>query len=150
MQGGDHSENCNIADVIAMEIDNSQTEQPLTSYLLSDDSHRIEFLMEVYWAGPPTFFAAASHLWDSLAEPKQARCTLIGAKSGAGGKGKTAILLTLKQFVQEALALDTPLPPRAEFETMEAWHEAAMASFVPAERVRQLAERYSAILDGSV
>lgn len=123
---------------------------PLTSYTLSDEAHRREFLHQFYWVGETALFAAASHVWASLAEPRGARCTLIGLMSGSGGKGKTGLVLTLQKFLTETLAVDNPLPDRADHPTLDAWHEAAMAAF-EADRndVAALCARYSAILGGS-
>lgn len=121
---------------------------PLTSWDLSQDSHRREFLFHYYWIGEPALFAAVSHVWTSLNQP-QAHCTLIGLLSGTGGTGKLGLLLTLQDFLARALASITPIPPRADYDSLEAWHRASMATYDCDEaRVTALCARYAAILDG--
>lgn len=129
--------------------DTSENLIPLSSYRLSDDEHRRAFLHHVYWIGETTLFEAVSHVWVSLAEPCEARCTLMGLLSGSGGTGKKALVLTLQKFLAEALAVDNPLPNRADYLSLDAWNEDAMAAFEADRReVADLCTRYSAILNG--
>lgn len=122
---------------------------PLDCYALFDEEQRRAFVHHVYWVGEEALFAAVSHVWASLAEPRATRCTAMGLASGSGGSGKKALYLTLKQLIADALAATVPLPDRAGFASFDAWHEAAMASFaVDDERVAAVCARYSAILDG--
>src|SRR4029434_9998599 len=61
---------------------------PMTSFALCNEDHRREFLHQYCWQGEPALLGAVAHIWDSLVEPREARCTQIGLASGAGGKGK--------------------------------------------------------------
>lgn len=121
----------------------------LPNYRLDDLQSREAFLYEVYWQGEGALFAAATHVWDSLAQPRKARGTAMGQASGAGGTGKTAVILTLRKFVGECLASVEPIPERDRYPTLEAWHLASMRSFQQDEhRVRSLCAVYAGILNG--
>ena len=95
-------------------------------------------------------FAAVAHIWDSLAEPREARCIQIGLASGTGGKGKVALVLMLNKLLAECVEM--PAAPKPDdFDSLEAWHQASMAVFDnEAQRERDLCAHYSAILDGAV
>lgn len=125
--------------------------QPLTQFNLASDAHRRAFLREYYWIGETALFEAVSHVWASLAEPRIARCTRMGLTAGCGGTGKSGLVLMLKKFLAEALAVDHPLPDRAKFDSLGAWHQAAMATFAVDEAQRaELCAKYAAILDGTL
>lgn len=121
----------------------------LTSFPLSMEVGRLGFLRHVYDIGYDALFEAVAHLWDSLAEPRDQRCQLIGLASGAGGSAKVALYLTLKQFIDDGLASIEPLPDRADFDSFESWSAAALATFATDEhRIAELCATYSRILDG--
>ena len=123
----------------------------LTAYTLNDDESRREFLFTFYWLGGTALFAAVSHVWDRLAEPREWRCTQIGQLSGTGGQGKAALLLTLQKLLAEALETNSPLPSRDEFETLSGWHDAVMQSFAADEAAaRKVCDNYAQILDGGL
>lgn len=123
---------------------------PLTSYDLSNEEHRRAFLFHYCWVGQPALFEAVSHVWASLAEPREARCTLMGVMSGTGGTGKKALVLTLQKLLDQALAIDNPIPDASAYDSLDEWHEASMAAFAAEEQqLRELCARYSAILDGA-
>lgn len=122
----------------------------LTAFMLASDEHRQEFLYQYCAQGEPAMFTAVAHIWGSLAEPRDARCTLMGIACGAGGKGKMALVAMLDQLLAESLDAIEPLPPREGFDSIEARHQAVMAKFDADEaRLRKLCARYSAILDGA-
>jgi len=122
---------------------------PMNSFVLADENHRQAFLFQYCWQGEPALFAAVAHIWDSLAEPREARCIQIGLATGTGGKGKIALMLMLQKLLAECL--DYPPQPRPDaFDSLEAWHQASMQAFAAEEqRERELYVRYSAILNGS-
>lgn len=122
----------------------------LYNYSLVDQQSREEFLFCFYWIGEIALFAAVSHVWERLAEPREWRCTQMGQLSGAGGYGKAALLMTLKQFLEEALAAIEPFPVREDYPDPAAWHEAVMRSFTSDQtNVEIICRRYAAVLDGS-
>jgi hypothetical protein len=122
---------------------------PLHLFPLHTDEGRRGFLSELYDIGGTAIFAASHHVWDSLAKPQSARCTSMGITAHTGGKGKTALMKVLQQFVAEALAIDNPLPARSDFTTLDEWHAAAMQSFEQDNiDLGHLLARYSDILDG--
>lgn len=124
-------------------------ETPLNLFFLGCEEGRRNFLHELYARGYSALFEGVAHVWDSLEEPRAYRCTLMGAASGAGGSGKAALMKTLRQFIDEALAADIPLPSRADYGSMDDWHQAASASFVGSDAdINLLVERYSAVLNG--
>jgi hypothetical protein len=73
----------------------------------------------------------------------------MGLAAKVGGTGKSALLKVLQRFLAEALAIDNPIPPRADFASLDEWHNAAMATFA-ADRadLAPLLTRYSDILNG--
>lgn len=120
----------------------------LTTFFLSNEEHRRAFLGEYCWQGEPVLFVAVAHIWDSLAEPREARCTQMGLACGSGGKGKMALVLMLQKLLAECLEYP-PFPKPDDFDSLEQWHEASMQAFAAEEqRERDLYARYSAILDG--
>ena len=122
---------------------------PLNHFYLGTDSGRQDFLRELYARGDTALFEGVAHVWASLAEPREYRCTMMGAASGAGGTGKLALMNTLTRFISEALAIDNLLPDRADYASLPEWHEAAMASFGADEAALDvLVERYSQLLNG--
>lgn len=121
---------------------------PMTSFVLADEGHRREFLYQYCWQGQPVLFAAVAHIWDLLAEPREARCIRIGLACGTGGKGKKALALMLNKMLAECIE-GPGLPDPDEFDSLEAWHRASMQHFAnEAQRERDLCAYYSAILNG--
>jgi len=121
----------------------------LFQFTLLDDESRRAFLFAFYWIGESALFAAVSHVWERLAEPRDWRCTQMGQLSGTGGEGESALLLILQKFLNEALASISALPEQADFASLEAWHAAAMHSFATDEaRARDVCRAYAQILDG--
>lgn len=122
---------------------------PLTSFPLGSEEGRKAFLREFYGVGWDWLFLAVSHVWDSLAEPQAVRCTLMGIAAGTGGTGKKALIKVLAKFLTEALEPLASLPPRADYDSLEAWHLAAMATWQTDEaRLCELLTIYADILDG--
>ncbi|MCF2514856.1 hypothetical protein LVY65_07235 [Sphingomonas sp. G124] len=120
----------------------------LTVYALANDEHRREFLAQYCWQGESVLLVAVAHIWGSLAEPRQARCTRMGQACGAGGKGKMALVRMLRQLLAECLEYP-PMPRPDQFDSLEAWHQASMQAFAAeAQREQDLYARYAAILDG--
>jgi len=122
----------------------------LYKFSLLEEENRQAFLFAYYWIGETALFAAVSHVWDRLAEPRGLRCTQMGQLSGVGGEGKQALLLTLQQFLAEALAVNTPLPSRTDYSSLAEWHVAAMGTFAADKtEIDRLCQVYSSILNGS-
>lgn len=123
----------------------------LTSFDLSNEEQRKEFLWEYYWQGETTLFSVVAHVWDSLEGQREAHCTLVGLVSGTGGKGKTGLILTLQKFLRECLDGCSPLPSRENYASLEEWNDAVRQSFIDDEQqARERCKQYSAILDGRV
>jgi len=122
---------------------------PLTSFVLSDPAHREAFLYEYCAQGEPSLFTAVSHIWDSLAEPQDARCIKMGLACGTGGKGKMALVLMLRQFLDRFIDAGGPMPRAGEDDTIHTYHQAAMTHFdnMAAEEAA-LCRYYAAVLDG--
>ena len=80
----------------------------LAFYRLHTEEGLKAFLYDVYWIGYPGLFIAVNHVWNLLIPPRAYHCTLMGQMSGAGGSGKRALVNTLKQFIGEALAIESP------------------------------------------
>lgn len=124
---------------------------PLTTFVLSDPAHREAFLYEYCAQGEPSLFTAVAHIWDSLAEPRELRCTLKGAACGSGGKGKMALVRMLRQFLGEFLEAGGPMPRAGEDDTIHTYHQAATSHFdTMAAEEAALVKYYSAVLDGTV
>ncbi|MCL6741457.1 hypothetical protein LZ518_09970 [Sphingomonas sp. RB56-2] len=123
---------------------------PLTSFVLSDAAHREAFLYEYCAQGEPSLFTAVAHIWDSLAEPRELRCTLKGAACGSGGKGKVALVLMLRQFLDQFLEAGGPMPRAKDGQSIGEHHQLAMAHFdnMAAEEAA-LVKYYAAVLDGA-
>jgi hypothetical protein len=122
---------------------------PLTSFTLSDPAQREAFLYEYCAQGEPSLFTAVAHIWDALAEPRETRCTLMGAACGSGGKGKMALVQMLKQFLDQFLDAGGPMPRTGEHDTIHTYHQAAMSHFDNmADEEAALCRFYSAVLDG--
>ena len=123
----------------------------LAFYRLDTDEALRAFLHDVYWIGYPGLFIAVNHVWNMLEEPRAYRCTLMGQHSGAGGAGKAALVQTLRQFNDEALATFLPLPKLAGFDSLEAWNESIVADRKHEERaLQQVIARYASVLEGQV
>jgi hypothetical protein len=119
------------------------------SFDLGTGHGRQELLSKYYRIGETSLFEAVSHIWASLNEPKAAHCTVIGLAAGTGGEGKAGLVMALHKFLDEALDIDNPIPPRDDFETLEQWHLASMRTYEQDEQaLRVLLEHYSAVLDG--
>jgi len=122
---------------------------PLTSFVLSDPAHREAFLYEYCAQGEPSLFAAVAHIWDSLAEPRDARCIKMGLACGTGGKGKIALVLMLRQFLDRFIEAGGPMPRAGEDDTIHTYHQAAMTHFDNmASEEEALVKYYAAVLDG--
>jgi len=123
---------------------------PLTSFVLSHPAHREAFLYEYCAQGEPSLFTAVAHIWDSLAEPRDARCIKMGLACGTGGKGKMALVLMLRQFLDRFIDAGGPMPRAGEDDTIHTYHQAAMTHFdkMAAEEAA-LVEYYAAVLNGA-
>ena len=123
----------------------------LTTYALSYTEQRVEFLHQYCYQGEPVLLVAVAHIWDSLAEPREARCIQIGLASGAGGKGKMALVLMLQKMLAECNAIGAVLPDKGGFAGPDEWHQAVMAHFAGGEeQERALCRSYADILDGQL
>ena len=123
---------------------------PLTSFVLSDPAHREAFLYEYCAQGEPSLFTAVAHIWDSLAEPRDARCIKMGLACGTGGKGKIALVLMLRQFLDRFIEAGGPMPRAGEDDTIHTYHQAAMTHFANmAAEEAALVEYYAAVLNGA-
>jgi len=122
----------------------------LAFYRLHTEEGLKAFLYDVYWIGYPGLFIAVNHVWNLLIAPRAYHCTLMGQMSGAGGSGKRALVNTLKQFIDEALAtFEYDYPPASDFENLEAWHNRCMTmNMAQDEQVQLLIDKYVAILNG--
>jgi hypothetical protein len=108
------------------------------------------FLYEYCAQGEPSLFAAVSHIWDSLAEPRDARCIKMGLACGTGGKGKMALVLMLRQFLDRFIEAGGPMPRAGEDDTIHTYHQAAMTHFAKmAAEEAALVEYYAAVLNGA-
>lgn len=124
--------------------------RPLTSFALHEPRQRQAFLGEFCRIGEPALFEAVSHIWSSLAQPQEARCTAMGVAAGTGGTGKKALMNLLHGCLEEILAWEHPLPRPEECGSVDEWHAAAMAAFAgEAAREEAVLERYATIIDGS-
>jgi hypothetical protein len=124
--------------------------KPLKIFPLDTETGRKQFLHELYWIGYDALFEGVNHVWNSLIAPRGYRCTLMGVHSGAGGSGKAALYNTLKQFIGEAIDTLQLIPPTENFESLEDWHNASMATYVDEERDLQVViAKYETILSGS-
>ena len=123
----------------------------LFEFSLSHRQDREAFLVEFHWLGEPSLFQAVAHVWDSLAEPRKDRCTLMGQLSSAGGIGKQALRRTLQQFLADGMKLHRGFPDRADHLNFVEWHQAVMASFAVLDAgLSALIADYALILDGQL
>lgn len=124
----------------------------LDTFDLSSAQGRFDFLWALWQHHADTgLLLAVEHVWDSLASPKGKRCETMAARLGLHGQGKKALTAVLKRFVHESSwELRGPdVPDRRDFETFEAWNDAALEAFATFESdLADLIERYGAILDG--
>lgn len=121
----------------------------LFEFSLSHRQDREAFLVEFHWLGEPSLFQAVAHVWDSLAEPRKDRCTLMGQLSSAGGIGKQALRRTLQQFLADGMKLHESFPSREDYLSFDEWHEAVIGSFaILDEGLFALVANYALILDG--
>lgn len=126
-------------------------ETPLNHFFLRNEDGRKAFFQELYARGYSALFEAVAHVWTSLEEPREYRCMLIGAACGTGGSGKTALMRALNQFVTDALAVDNPLPARADFGSLAEWHSAVTESFEADHKcIERLVNGYAMLLDGRI
>ena len=117
---------------------------------LSDPAQREDFLYQYCYYGEPLLLSAVSHIWDSLAEPRELRCALIGQASGAGGTGKLALVQMLGQMLEQCSEIGAVLPDKAGYDGPEAYHQAVMNHWtVSYEQERALCKAYGDILDGA-
>ena len=123
---------------------------PMGQFTLSDPAQREDFLYQYCYYGEPLLLAAVAHIWDSLAEPRALRCTLIGQASGAGGTGKLALVNMLNQMLCQCSEIGAVLPDKAEYDSPEAYHQAVTSHWTSSyEQERSLCRAYGAILDGA-
>ena len=123
---------------------------PMNSFTLSDPAQREEFLYQYCYYGEPLLLAAVAHIWDSLAEPRQLRCALIGQACGTGGSGKLALALMLNQMLHECCEIGAVLPDKAGYGGPDDYHRAVTDHFATTyDQERALCRAYSAILDGA-
>lgn len=122
---------------------------PLSSFPLQFDEWRKVFLHEYLRRGEPARFEAVSHIWSSLNEPREARCTAMGIAARTGGKGKTALINLLAALLDEAMRINATLPRAADYPSLDEWHEAVIASFADQEATTSAAlNKYADILNG--
>lgn len=123
----------------------------LAFYQLHTEEGLKAFLYDVYWIGYPGLFVAVNHVWSLLIGPRSYRCTLMGQMSGAGGSGKQALVKTLNQFIEQALATcEWDFAPIGDFGSLENWHQDSMAKLVDQDsQVRKLVDTYASILNGA-
>lgn len=122
---------------------------PLSSFPLQFDQWRKEFLREFLRRGEPGRFEAVSHIWSTLNEPREARCTAMGIAAGTGGKGKTALMNLLAALLKDVMSTDAIVPKAADYSSLDEWHEAVIAYFRDGEaRTNAALEKYSHILNG--
>ena len=122
----------------------------LTSFSLADPEQRADFLYQYCWYGEPLLLACVSHIWNSLAEPRELRCTLIGQACGAGGTGKMALVNMLKQMLAECNLIGTVMPDKGSHPEPRDYHGAVMDHFsTMAAQERALCMAYGEILDGA-
>lgn len=122
---------------------------PLTSFPLQFDNSRKEFLREYLSRGEPARFEAVSHIWASLNEPREARCTAMGIAAGTGGKGKSALMNLLSALLDEVMSINAILPRAADYPSLDEWHEAVIASFDDEEiQTNAALQKYADILNG--
>ena len=128
-----------------------EAKTPFTSFDLGTDEGRQGLLRKYYMIGDTSLFEAVSHLWGSLNEPKAAYCTGIAIAAGCGGTGKSGLVAALHQFLAEALAIINAIPPRANYSSLDEWHQASMLTFDQDEQdLCVLLVRYSIILNGGL
>lgn len=122
---------------------------PLTAFDLSIGGGRVGFLERFMELGADAAFEATAHVWKMLAEPKAARCTLMGVAAGTGGTGKAALYKVLVRFTEEWLGEFSGLAlPDAS--SLTEFHGQAMAAWeAEADRERRVVDRYAAILNGN-
>lgn len=130
--------------------DDEVEQPPLSSYPLQSQAGREAFLEAFAYVGEPALFAAVAHIWDSLAEPKNARCIQIGLQAGTGGKGRAALRKFLMKFLEDVLGPPiSPLPKGVDFEDLDQWNEAVHAIWADMRAAEeQTATRYAWILNG--
>ena len=123
---------------------------PLASFPLQTGEGRREFLREYVRRGKEARFEAVSHVWASLNEPQETRCTAMGIAAGTGGKGKVALMNLLSAVLEEVLSINPILPRTANFPSLDEWHQAVLASFDDEEvRTEATLQKYADILNGS-
>ena len=123
---------------------------PMSYYSLADQEQRTDFLYQYCWYGEPLLMAAVSYIWDSLAEPRELRCTLIGQACGAGGTGKMALVNMLNQMLAECNEIGTVMPDKASHAGPKDYHGAVMDHFsTMADQERDLCRAYGDILNGA-
>lgn len=122
---------------------------PLSSFPLQSDKCRKEFLREYLRRGEPARFEAVSHIWASLNEPREARCTAMGIAARTGGKGKSALMNLLAALLEEVMSINAILPRAADYPSLDEWHEAVIASFDDEEiQTNAALQKYADILNG--
>lgn len=122
---------------------------PLSSFPLQFDSWRKEFLREYWRRGERARFEAVSHIWATLNEPREARCTAMGIAARTGGRGKTALMNLLAALLDELRRINGILPKAADYRSLDEWHEAVIASFDhQGVETNTALQKYADILNG--
>lgn len=122
---------------------------PLSSFPLQFDKWRKEFLREYLRRGDTARFEAISHIWATLNEPREARCTAMGIAARTGGKGKTALMNLLAALLDEIRKINGIPPKAADYPSLERWHEAVIASFDDQDvQTNTVLQKYADILNG--
>lgn len=122
---------------------------PLSSFPLQLDEWRKEFLREYLRRGEPARFEAVSHIWSTLNEPREARCTAMGIAAGTDGKGKTALMNLLAALLKDVMSFNAIVPRAADYPSLDEWHQAVVAAFGDGEaRTSAALQKYADILNG--
>lgn len=97
-------------------LDDGEPQQiPFSNFALCTDEGRRDFLEEYIFWGAERLFEAVGYIWDSLNEPKDARCIGIGIAAKTGGTGKAALAKFLHKALRSALDYEVPMPsPKGE------------------------------------
>jgi hypothetical protein len=104
---------------------------PLTSFDLSTESGRTDFLWSLSETGEEGLLPAVSHILKSLQAPQAMRSALIAKAAGIQAQGKHALFLFLLRFLDtfERECQPPPLPERNCFISNDAWNNAVLKYF---------------------
>lgn len=130
-------------------LDEEPEPVPLTLFPLCTNEGRKGFLEEYIFWGDERLFEAVAHIWDSLNEPKTARCNAVGLAAGTGGTGKSALAKFLKRALRAAIDYEVRPPWKMSYDGLEDLHRAAMSYFADEQTHYQMQiQKYADILDG--